>query len=43
LLTLLLVPSFFSIAISLEARLGRFFHRVVGEDAHRDGQPVPAE
>ena len=43
LLTLLLVPSFFSIAISLEGRLGRFFHRVVGEDAHRDGQAVPAE
>ena len=43
LLTLLLVPSFFSIAISLESRLGRFFHKVVGEDAHRDGQAVPAE
>ncbi len=42
-LTLLLVPSYFSIAISLEARIGRLFHRVVGADAHREGQPVPAE
>jgi len=43
LLTLLLVPSYFSIAISIESRLGRFFHRVVGSEAHATGQPVPAE
>jgi multidrug efflux pump subunit AcrB len=43
LLTLVLVPAYFSIAISLESRLGRLFHRFVGEEAHRDAQPVPAE
>ena len=43
LLTLLLVPAYFSIAISLETRLGRVFHRFIGSEAHRDGQPVPAE
>jgi len=42
-LTLLLVPSYFSIAISIETRIGRLFHRVVGEDAHRGGVAVPAE
>jgi multidrug efflux pump subunit AcrB len=42
-LTLLLVPSYFSIAISIETRIGRFFHRVVGSDAHQTGQAVPAE
>ncbi|MEO7366175.1 MAG: efflux RND transporter permease subunit [Sphingomicrobium sp.] len=42
-LTLLLVPSYFSIAISIEARIGRLFHRFVGEDAHRGGDAVPAE
>ena len=42
-LTLLLVPSYFSIAISIEARVSRLFHRFVGEDAHRQGDPVPAE
>jgi len=42
-LTLLLVPSYFSIAISIESRIGRLFHRVVGEDAHRQSQAVPAE
>ena len=42
-LTLLLVPSYFSIAISIETRVGRLFHRIVGADAHREGQPVPAE
>ncbi|MEO6437536.1 MAG: efflux RND transporter permease subunit, partial [Tepidisphaeraceae bacterium] len=42
-LTLLLVPSYFSIAISIEARIGRLFHRFVGEDAHRGGVAVPAE
>ena len=42
-LTLLLVPSYFSIAISIEARFGRLFHRFIGEDAHRGGTAVPAE
>jgi multidrug efflux pump subunit AcrB len=42
-LTLLLVPSYFSIAISIESRIGRLFHRVIGADAHRESQPVPAE
>jgi multidrug efflux pump subunit AcrB len=42
-LTLLLVPSYFSIAISIESRIGRLFHRVVGEDAHRQTQAIPAE
>ena len=42
-LTLLLVPSYFSIAISIETRIGRLFHRVVGEDAHRQSEAVPAE
>ena len=36
-LTLLLVPAYFSIAISIESRIGRLFHRVVGSDAHRRG------
>jgi len=43
LLTLLLVPSYFSIAISIESRVGRLFHRVVGSDAHASSHPVPAE
>jgi multidrug efflux pump subunit AcrB len=43
LLTLLLVPSYFSIAISIESRIGRLFHRFVGSDAHQVGHPVPAE
>jgi multidrug efflux pump subunit AcrB len=43
LLTLLLVPSYFSIAISIESRIGRLFHRLIGEDAHREGVAVPAE
>ena len=43
LLTLLLVPSYFSIAISIETRIGRIFHRLVGADAHRGTAPVPAE
>jgi multidrug efflux pump subunit AcrB len=42
-LTLLLVPSYFSIAISIEKRIGRLFHRFIGEDAHRGGVAVPAE
>jgi multidrug efflux pump subunit AcrB len=43
LLTLLLVPSYFSIAISIESRIGRIFHRFVGQGAHEAGTPVPAE
>src|SRR4051795_7465215 len=43
LLTLLLVPSYFSIAISIETRLGRLFHNLIGSEAHATGQPVPAE
>jgi len=43
LLTLLLVPAYFSIAISIESRIGRLFHRVIGSDAHQAGHPVPAE
>jgi multidrug efflux pump subunit AcrB len=43
LLTLVLVPSYFSIAISIESRLGRLFHRLVGAEAHTAGAPVPAE
>src|SRR5690348_1416713 len=42
-LTLLLVPSYFSIAISIESRIGRLFHRVIGSDAHQAGEPLPAE
>jgi multidrug efflux pump subunit AcrB len=42
-LTLLLVPAYFSIAISIESRVGRVFHRFVGAEAHRGGDPVPAE
>jgi len=42
-LTLLLVPSYFSIAISIESRIGKLFHRFVGQEAHREGQAVPAE
>ena len=43
LLTLLLVPAYFSIAISIESRIGRVFHRLVGEDAHEAGPPIAAE
>jgi multidrug efflux pump subunit AcrB len=43
LLTLLLVPAYFSIAISIESRVGRLFHRFIGEEAHREGAAVPAE
>jgi len=42
-LTLLLVPAYFSIAISIESRISRLFHRLVGSDAHQAGRPVPAE
>jgi len=43
LLTLLLVPAYFSIAISIESRVGRLFHRFVGQEAHQETQVVPAE
>jgi multidrug efflux pump subunit AcrB len=43
LLTLLLVPAYFSIAISFESRIGRLFHRFVGQEAHTETQAVPAE
>jgi multidrug efflux pump subunit AcrB len=43
LLTLLLVPAYFSIAISIETRIGKLFHRVVGSEAHQSGPLVPAE
>jgi len=42
-LTLLLVPSYFSIAISIESRIGKLWHKVIGSDAHAPGHPVPAE
>jgi multidrug efflux pump subunit AcrB len=46
-LTLLLVPSYFSIAISLETRLASFLRRVVNSDteisAQHFGHAVPAE
>jgi multidrug efflux pump subunit AcrB len=43
-LTLLLVPSYFSIAVSIETRIGRLFRRVVGEsDTHPHSEPIPAE
>jgi multidrug efflux pump subunit AcrB len=42
-LTLLLVPSYFSIAISIEGRIAALFHRFVGDAAHTTGHPVPAE
>jgi hypothetical protein len=42
-LTLLLVPAYFSIAISMESRIGRLFHRFVGSEAHQAGTAVPAE
>ena len=42
-LTLLLVPAYFSIAISIESRIGRIFHRLIGSDAHATGHAIPAE
>ena len=42
-LTLLLVPAYFSIAISIESRVGKLFHRFIGAEAHSTGTPVPAE
>jgi hypothetical protein len=37
------VPSYFSIAISIESRIGRIFHKLVAADAHSEGHAVPAE
>ena len=42
-LTLLLVPSYFSIAISLETRLAKVFNRIIESDPGVTAQPVPAE
>ena len=42
-LTLLLVPAYFSIAIDIEQWIGRKFHRLVGDDARRTPEPLPAE
>jgi multidrug efflux pump subunit AcrB len=43
-LTLLLVPAYFSIAIDIEQWIAGKFRRLVGEaDAPREGSPVPAE
>jgi hypothetical protein len=43
LLTLLLVPAYFSIAISIESRVGKLFHKLIGSEAHATGIPVAAE
>ena len=43
LLTLLLVPAYFSIAISIESRVGKLFHKLIGSEAHSAGIPVAAE
>jgi multidrug efflux pump subunit AcrB len=43
-LTLLLVPAYFSIAIDMEKWIGRKFHGLLGESHKRgDAAPVPAE
>jgi hypothetical protein len=42
-LTLLLVPSYFSIAISIEKRLAALFQRLVGSDTIHGAEPVAAE
>jgi multidrug efflux pump subunit AcrB len=45
-LTLLLVPAFFSIAIDIEQWVGKRFHKFVGQGAHRTPSgpaPQPAE
>ena len=43
LLTLLLVPAYFSIAISIESRVGKLFHKLIGSEAHSAGIPIAAE
>jgi multidrug efflux pump subunit AcrB len=42
-LTLLLVPAYFSIAMSIESRLARLLRRAIGSDAHALAHAVPAE
>ncbi|MDQ3247440.1 MAG: efflux RND transporter permease subunit [Pseudomonadota bacterium] len=42
-LTLLLVPAYFSIAIDLEGWIAGKFNRFIGDDATRTPDPVPAE
>jgi multidrug efflux pump subunit AcrB len=46
-LTLVLVPAYFSIAISIESRFAKLFHRFVGAGAHEASPtgagPLPAE
>jgi Cu/Ag efflux pump CusA len=42
-LTLLLVPSYFSIAISLETRLARLFRKVIDSEPHPPAHAVAAE
>lgn len=42
-LTLVLVPAYFSIAISIESRIGRVFHRLAGESAHEVSDSIAAE
>ena len=44
-LTLLLVPAYFSLAIDMEGWFGKHFSRLVGTHAHAGGhgEPVPAE
>jgi multidrug efflux pump subunit AcrB len=46
-LTLVLVPAYFSIAISIESRVGKLFHRLIGAGAHEASptspDPLPAE
>ena len=42
-LTLLLVPAYFSLAIDIERWFGRIFHRLVGREATRAPEPLPAE
>jgi multidrug efflux pump subunit AcrB len=43
LLTLVLVPAYFSIAISIETRLARVLTRLVGTEAHKPAHAVAAE
>jgi hypothetical protein len=38
-----LVPAYFSIAISIESRVGKLFHKLIGSEAHATGIPVAAE
>jgi hypothetical protein len=46
-LTLVLVPAYFSIAISIESRAAKLFHRLIGAGAHEASptgtEPLPAE